>query len=220
MYRYLSYPLSNHSETMNKSWHSRRKFLATGATLTGAAIAGCIGAPASGETNPEGGSPEDGEITIQSVEEDIEEPTGGSELAGSVGGGEPDWVDAHNMRFRGWYYVPDYDHRVSDWVPLLYGGEPNETNAARRGMTLVLLNYGGYVVEATVTDDDGYKLYNWTLPLGYGRWFNDRNAKNAEIRVVGSAQSEALNIDLTKSTDHVVWLGGAVLTAHYWIGHW
>lgn len=204
---------------MTNSWHSRREFLATGATLTGAAVAGCLGAPTSGEPNGADEPPEDGEIKIQSVE-DLEEPTGESELAGSVGGGEPDWVDAHNTRFRGWYYVPDYDHRVYDWILTLDRDQPKDGDVARRNMTLVFLNYGGYTIEVTVTDDNGGEMYNWTLPVGYGHWFYDRNARNAQIRVVGSAQNEALDIDLTKSNDHVIWLGGAVLTAHYWIGHW
>ena len=212
---------------MNKPWHSRRAFLATGATLTSAAIAGCIGAPASGEPasgEPDASdeSPEAGEIRIESLE-DLEEPTGGSDLAGSAGAGEPDWIDAHNMRFRGWFDVNDYNHRIYDFLLFVsddqskrYGSiDPNRMN-----LTLACVNLGGYVMEATVTDDNGDELYDWTLPLRFGFWFHDDAAKNAKIRVVGSAQNEALNIDLTNSNDHLIWLGGAVLTANYWVGHW
>ncbi|MCL9817447.1 hypothetical protein [Natronocalculus amylovorans] len=189
---------------MNKSWHSRRKFLATGATLTGAAIAGCIGAPATGETDAGEQFADEGEVNT-SLEDSLEEPGSGSDLAGSAGDGEPDWTDAHNMRFRGWYYADEYDPAM-----------PYE----RRNIQLAFVNAAGYSVDIAAFDEDGNGITDNRLNFAYSWWFNYSEAATVEINVVGSAQSEALTIDLPAGEKHEIWFGGAVLTSNYWIGRW
>ena len=189
---------------MNKSWHSRRAFLATGATLTGTAIAGCIGAPASGETEASDRSPGEGDIRIQSAD-DLEEPGGGSDLAGTAGDGEPDWIDAHNMRFRGWYDADRYNPAMP------YHNED---------ISLSIVNKAGYTVEIKLFDEDGNSLYTKRRNFAQAWWIRSYSSTTAEIRVLGSAQNEALEIDLTEGRHHEIWLSGAVLTASYWIGRW
>ncbi|MCU4975980.1 hypothetical protein OB955_25225 [Halobacteria archaeon AArc-m2/3/4] len=204
MDRYPSYPIPTHSVFVNKSWHSRRTFLATGATLTGAAIAGCLGAPASGETEAGEQFADEGAINT-SLEDGREEPAGGSELAGSAGEGEPDWVDAHNMRFRGWYYADSHNP-----------GMPYHRN----NIKLAIVNRGGYSIHAAAFDENGNGVTDNTLGLSGSWWFNYSKATTATIRVKGSAQSEALEIDLTQGANHEIWFSGAVLTASYWVGRW
>ncbi len=189
---------------MNNRWHSRREILTAGAAVTGAALAGCLGAPGSAETDASDGPPENGDIRIQSMDE-IESPSSGSDLAGSAGDGEPRWVDAHNMRFRGWYHVDEYQ-------PLF----PYH----RENITLAIVHEGGYVIEITVKDADGEELYNWTETLGVSHWFRNSDAASVEIRVIGSAQNEHLTVDVTEGTGHEIWVSGAVLTAGYWVGRW
>ena len=204
MYRYLSYTYLNHSESMNKSWHSRRKFLATGATLAGASLAGCIGAPATGETDTGEQFADEGEINT-SLENELGEPTGGSELAGTAGEGEPDWIDAHNMRFRGWYYADEYDPAM-----------PYE----RRNIQLAFVNRAGYSIDVAAFDEDGNGLTDKRLDYTYSWWFRYSKAARVEINVVGSVQNEGLTIDLPEGENHEIWFGGAVLTSNYWIGRW
>ncbi|MCL9817452.1 hypothetical protein [Natronocalculus amylovorans] len=189
---------------MNDRWHSRRDLLAAGAAVTGAALAGCLGAPGSAETDASDGPPENGDIRIQSTDV-IEEPSGGSDLAGSAGDGEPDWVDAHRMRFRGWYYADEYDPAMP---------------YHRENITMSVFNMGGYVAEITVRDGTDDELYSWNKSFERGQWFRNSDAASAEIRVIGSAQNERLTVDLTEGAHHEIWLSGAVLTAGYWIGRW
>ena len=189
---------------MNNRWHSRRDLLAAGAAVTGAALAGCLGAPASGETDASDRPPENGDIRFQSVDE-IEDPSGGSNLAGSAGDGEPDWVDAHNMRFRGWYYADEHD------PPRPYH---------REEITMAVFNNGGYVAGFTVRDAAGNELYSFNKSAWHGYWFRNADAASIECRVLGSAQDEHLIVDITKGAHHEIWLSGAVLTAGYWIGRW
>ena len=208
---------------MNNRWHSRREILTAGAAVTGAALAGCLGAPASSETDrseqPTETVTEDGNIQTP---DGSEEPAGGSELAGSAGGDAPSWVDAHNMRFRGWYNADEYD-------PSAPYHEQN--------VMLSVINRGAYVIETILIDSDDRKFPGNQRPMGgpgsgtvfHERyfWFNspsklyrENPIVAAEIRVVGSAQNERLRIDLTEGEHHEVWFSGAVLTAGYWIGRW
>jgi|GEM_PF-559928 len=207
---------------MNDRWYSRRDLLAAGAAVTGTALAGCLGAPASSETDrseqPTETVTEDGNIQTP---DGSEEPAGGSELAGSAGGDAPSWVEAHNMRFRGWYDADEYEPSA-----------PYHT----QDIILAVINRGAYVIETTMVDFDGNRFSGRQRPMeGPGTttafheryfWFRNPNVyaddpiAAAEIRVVGSAQNERLTIDLTEGEHHEVWFSGAVLTAGYWIGRW
>lgn len=189
---------------MTKQLHSRRDILATGLAVTGAGIAGCLGTPATEETEAEEQLSDEGEVST-SLEGELVDPAGGSELAGSAGEGEPDWVDAHNMRFRGWYYADSHDPAM-----------PYQRNKIK----LAVVNKGGYSIHAAAFDQDGNGVTDRTLDLFDTWWFNYSRAKTAKIRVIGSAQNEALEIDLTQGANHEIWFGGAVLTASYWVGRW
>ncbi|MCU4744328.1 hypothetical protein OB955_23970 [Halobacteria archaeon AArc-m2/3/4] len=189
---------------MNKSRYSRRQLLSTGAALSAGSLAGCLGAPGSEESDASDMPPGSGDIRIQSMDE-IEEPAGGSDLAGSAGDGKPDWIDAHNMRFRGWYYADEY-HPSFPY--------------AREEITLSVANNAGYIVTVTVYDDVGETLYDKNVSGGVSSWLRRQHATTAEIRVIGSVQNEALEIDLTDGVHHEIWLTGGVLTAGYWVGRW
>lgn len=189
---------------MNNLRYSRRQLLSTGAALGVASLAGCLGVSGSEETDESDRPPESGDIRIQSMDE-IEEPSGGSALAGSAGDGNPDWIDVHNMRFHGWYYADEYDPSFP---------------YAREDITLSVVNFGGYSVTVTVYDDDGERLYDKNTPGRGASWLRRQRATTAEIRVLGSAQNEALTIDLIDGASHEIWLTGAVLTAGYWVGRW
>ncbi|MCL9817448.1 hypothetical protein [Natronocalculus amylovorans] len=172
--------------------------------MTGAAFAGCLGAPTRGETETREEVPDSQSDNI-TLEEGLEEPAGGSELAGSAGDGKPDWIDAHNMRFRGWYYADNYEPGIS---------------YHRQYIRLAIVNRAGYTVHIEVLDDIGNTLHDRRLPFANGWYFSNLNARTAKIRVLGSAQSEAIEIDLASGAQHEVWFSGAVLTASYWVGRW
>ncbi|MCU4975979.1 hypothetical protein OB955_25220 [Halobacteria archaeon AArc-m2/3/4] len=168
------------------------------------AIAGCLGAPASGETEAGEQFADEGEVNA-SPEGELVDPAGGSDLAGSASNGEPDWIDAHNMRFRGWYYAEGYN------PPMPYHSTT---------ITLAMVNNAGYSIDITAFDRDENTIYENRLNFNYNTWFRRSEATTVKISVVGSAQSEALEIDLTDGAHHEIWFSGAVLTASYWIGHW
>lgn len=192
--------------SMNEPRRSRREILAkTGTTLAGSAViglAGCLGAAEESGTET---TTTVKEILDLSTEE-LEAPsTDGSDLAGTAGGGKPNWVDATSMRFRGWYYADEYDPALP---------------YARKNISLSVINKAGYSVDVISKGASGNILYNDRIGLSAVYWFESQYIKEIEIKVFGSAQGEKIVLDLEKGTGHEIWLSGAVLTAGYWVGRW
>lgn len=191
---------------MNEPRRSRREILAkTGTTLAGSAViglAGCLGAA----ENPEAETTTTAKEILNQSTEELEAPSAdGSDLAGTAGGGNPDWVDATSMDFDGWYYADEYDPAMP---------------YARENITFSLVNNAGYSVDVISRDASGEVLYNDRVNFANGYWFRNNDTKEIEITVLGSAQGEQVVLDMENGSGHEIWLSGAVLTASYWVGRW
>lgn len=189
---------------MGKPSYSRRQLVATGVLFGTTTLAGCLGSGESDHGYTPGREPSSGASEIESIDE-LEAPTAGSSLSGTVGGGEPNWIAAHNMGFNGWYDANSYYPRRS------YDSKE---------VTLSLVNVSGYIIEVDAYDHLRNRIYHERLSTPFTGWFSNRHATSANIRVLGSATGEAVEIDLTDNHHHEIWCDGAVLNATYWVGTW
>jgi len=189
---------------MDESSYSRRQLLSTGVALSATALAGCLGEGGSEHGYTSDRPPASGGSEIDSLDE-LEAPAAGGDLAGTAGGGEPDWIHATSMRFKGWYDATEY-YPYGDY-------SSNE-------VTLSVVNVSGYMVNVAVYDDRRSQLYFERLVTPFSKWIRNPRAASAKITVLVSAKDEALDIDLTDNHHHEIWLDGAILNASYWVGRW
>ena len=189
---------------MEESSYSRRQLVSAGVLFGTTALAGCLGSGGSEYRYTPDREPGSGGSEIESIDE-LEAPRADSSLSGTVGGGEPKWIDANNMGFKGWYDANDYYPRLD------YNSKE---------VTLSIVNVSGYIVTVSASAGLGNQFYYERLALGHTEWFRRSDVISAEIQVMGGTQSEELTIDLTDNHHYEIWLDGTVFNPSYWVGTW